>query len=229
MKTTTAIDVVNVTKTFGLTPALRGIDVSIAAGEVAAVMGPSGSGKSTLLHCMAGILLPGSGEVTTAGHNLGVLSEKARSALRLSSFGFVFQFGQLLPELTAIANVAVPLLFQGVARAAAEQQARECLGRLNLDDAVDKRPPQLSGGQAQRVAIARALVTKPAILFADEPTGALDTLSAENVMNLMLSQAQESGTTVVIVTHDPRTAAYCDRAIIVRDGRLGAMENERAS
>ena len=161
---------------FGSTPALRGADVGVEAGEILAVMGPSGSGKSTLLHCLAGILTPDSGEIRFAGERIDTMSETKRSALRRDRFGFVFQFGQLVPELTAAENVALPLLLAGTARGAAMAAARDWLARLDLADVGERRSGELSGGQAQRVALARGLVADPSVLFADEPTGSLDSL-----------------------------------------------------
>jgi putative ABC transport system ATP-binding protein len=183
-------------------------------------MGPSGSGKSTLLHCLAGILVPDAGEVRLAGRRVDTLSEAERSALRRDRFGFVFQFGQLVPELTAEENVALPLLLRGVRRSAALAEARAWFGRLGLDGLQGRRSGELSGGQAQRVALARGLVGRPEVLFADEPTGSLDSLTGEQVMDLLVGAAAECGTTVVLVTHDARVAAYADREVVVRDGRV---------
>ncbi|WP_104191247.1 ABC transporter ATP-binding protein [Cryobacterium sp. Y82] len=211
-------------KSFGATDALRGIDLDIQRGEVVAVMGPSGSGKSTLLHCLAGVVLPDSGTVSVGGILVTALTEARRSALRLTEFGFVFQFGQLLPDLTAVDNITIPLLLAGMKRRQALTAAHEALGRLGLAGAADQLPGELSGGEAQRVAIARALVTQPSVLFADEPTGSLDSLAAENVLTAMLELVREAGTTLVMITHDPRTAAYADREIIVRDGQLAAAD-----
>lgn len=212
---------------FGQTAALRGIDLDVHAGEVLAVMGPSGSGKSTLLHCLAGVLVPDGGSVTyrPAGRTpaeTSALGEPERARLRLTDFGFVFQFGQLLPELTAADNVSIPLLLSGTRRPEALRRSTELLERLGLDGLGAKLPGELSGGQAQRVAVARALVTSPAVVFADEPTGSLDSLASENVLTLMLELVRESGATVVMITHDARTAAYADREVIVRDGAIGA-------
>ncbi|MFJ3789389.1 ABC transporter ATP-binding protein [Kitasatospora sp. NPDC090091] len=216
---TTLIEARDLTLSFGETPALRGASLAVDAGEVLAIMGPSGSGKSTLLHCLAGILTPDSGEVHFAGRRLDTMTEAERSALRRDTFGFVFQFGQLVPELTAEENVALPLLLRGTKRAAALAEARPWFARLGLDGMERRRSGELSGGQAQRVALARGLVARPQVLFADEPTGALDSLTGEQVMELMVGAAREQGTAVVLVTHEPRVAAYADREAMVRDGR----------
>jgi putative ABC transport system ATP-binding protein len=214
---------------FGQTPALRGADISVQVSEIVAVMGPSGSGKSTLLHCLAGILVPDSGEVHVNGQRLDTLRDAERSTLRRTRFGFVFQFGQLVPELTAEENVAMPLLLAGVHRATALRTAGEWFARLDLGGLEKRRSGELSGGEAQRVALARGLVTRPEILFADEPTGALDSLMGEQVMNLLTSSARQQGTTVVLVTHEPRVAAYADREVMVRDGRVTALTVARAA
>jgi putative ABC transport system ATP-binding protein len=208
-------------KSFGTTPALRGVDVSVAAGEVLAVMGPSGSGKSTLLHCLAGILTPDSGAVTFDGRRIDRLGDRERSVLRRTSFGFVFQFGQLVPELPLRENIALPLLLARRGRRVAAAAADVWLARLGLEAVADRVPGELSGGQGQRGAIARALVTSPRLLFADEPTGALDTVGGDQVMELLVDVAKAEGAGVVIVTHEPRVAAYADRQVIVRDGRVG--------
>ena len=205
---------------FGETPALRGADLSVQHGEVLAVMGPSGSGKSTLLYCLAGILVPDSGEVSFDGQRLDTMHEQQRSRLRRDRFGFVFQSGQLVPELTAEENVALPLLLGGTRRKEALRGARAWFERLELDGLEGHRAGEMSGGQAQRVALARGLVAHPDVLFADEPTGSLDSLTGELVMGLMTDAAREEGTTVVLVTHEPRVAAYADREVIVRDGRV---------
>jgi putative ABC transport system ATP-binding protein len=208
---------------FGSTPALRGATVALEAGEIVAVMGPSGSGKSTLLHCLGGILVPDGGEVQFAGRRIDRLPEGERSALRRDRFGFVFQFGQLVPELTAEENVALPLLLGGARRPEALRRARPWFGRLDLAGLEGRRSGELSGGQAQRVALARGLVAGPEVLFADEPTGALDSLTGEHVMELLVGAAREHGTTVVLVTHEPRVAAYADREVVVRDGTVTAL------
>jgi putative ABC transport system ATP-binding protein len=205
-------------KSFGPTKALDGASMSVHAGEVVAVMGPSGSGKSTLLHCLAGIIQPDEGTVTYAGQELSSLPDGPRSALRRTDFGFVFQFGQLVPELSCLENVALPLRLGGLRRRAAEVKAREWLDRLEVADVAGKRPGEASGGQGQRVAVARALVMGPKAVFADEPTGALDSLNGEHVMRLLTSAAKDSGAAVILVTHEARVAAYSDREVIVRDG-----------
>ncbi|ARH92968.1 ABC transporter ATP-binding protein [Streptomyces sp. MOE7] len=210
-------------KAYGPTPALDGADFSIHPGEVVAVMGPSGSGKSTLLHCLAGIIAPDSGTVRYGDRELTAMSDAERSALRRADFGFVFQFGQLVPELTALENVALPLRLNGTKRKEAERQAREWLERLEVDTVADRRPGELSGGQGQRIAVARALATRPRVVFADEPTGALDSLNGERVLTLLTDAARDNRAAVVLVTHEARVAAYSDREIVVRDGKVKDM------
>ena len=217
------IEARGVVRSFGQTPALRGASVSVTAGEILAVMGPSGSGKSTLLHCLSGILPPDSGEIWFDGRRIDAMGEARRSALRRDHFGFVFQFGQLVPELTAEENIALPLLLAGSRRAAALERARPWFGRLGLDGLEQRRSGELSGGQAQRVALARGLVADPRLLFADEPTGSLDSVAGELVMNLLTAAVRDQGTTLVLVTHEPRVAAYADREVIVRDGKVNAL------
>jgi len=212
-----------VTKSFGRTQALRGVDVSVLAGEVLAVMGPSGSGKSTLLHCLAGILRPDDGEVWFSAQRIDQLNETRRSELRRDRFGFVFQFGQLVPDLPVIENVMLPLLLAGRRRSRARAQATALLARLELDGLEHRWPGELSGGQAQRVAVARALVADPSVIFADEPTGSLDTLAGERVMELLTDCARERKASIVVVTHEARVAAYADREVVVRDGRIAAL------
>lgn len=212
-----------ITRSFGVTEALRGIDIDVAAGEVLAIMGPSGSGKSTLLHCLAGILRPDSGQVCFGARRIDTLGERARSELRRQQFGFVFQFGQLISELPAIENVMLPLQLAGQGRAAARAASGELLSRLGLDKVARRRPGEMSGGQAQRVAVARALVAKPKVIFADEPTGSLDSLAGERVLDLLVDCAREQDASVVLVTHEPRVAAYADREVMVRDGRVAAL------
>lgn len=215
----------NIKKSYGETHAMRGISLEIKRGEVLAIMGPSGSGKSTLLHTLAGITKPDSGKVYFNGLRIDNLTDKQRTLLRRSKFGFVFQFSQLVPELTAIDNVAVPLLLNGINRKAAYQKAEQWLNKVGITDAkLNHLANQLSGGQIQRVAIARAMVINPEVLFADEPTGSLDSLNSELVMKMFIKTAKDNGTTVVMVTHEPTIAAYADREIIVRDGKLEGAE-----
>jgi putative ABC transport system ATP-binding protein len=209
-------------KSFGPTAALRGANVTVGRGEFLAIMGPSGSGKSTLLHCLAGIFTADRGEVLFEGRSLSAMSEAERTRLRRTDYGFVFQFGQLVPELTAADNVALPLLLNRARRKAAYQTAAAWLERLGLGGKTGRRTGELSGGEAQRVAVARALAMNPRVIFADEPTGSLDSLTGEQVMELMTDLAREQGTTLVLVTHDARIAAYADRIVTVRDGLAAA-------
>ncbi|MEL5956736.1 ABC transporter ATP-binding protein [Streptomyces sp. CLV115] len=212
-------------KAYGRTPALDGASFSIHPGEVVAVMGPSGSGKSTLLHCLAGIVTPDRGTITYAGRELSAMSDAERSALRRTEFGFVFQFGQLVPELTCVENVALPIRLNGAKRKDAERTARHWLERLEVEDVGAKRPGEVSGGQGQRVAVARALAASPKVIFADEPTGALDSLNGERVMELLTEAARSTNVAVVLVTHEARVAAYSDRDVTVRDGRTRDLEH----
>ncbi|MGW1781422.1 ABC transporter ATP-binding protein [Streptomyces sp. NPDC002143] len=214
----------NLKKAYGPTMALDGAEFSIHAGEVVAVMGPSGSGKSTLLHCLAGIVTPDSGSIRYGDRELATMTDAQRSQLRRSEFGFVFQFGQLVPELTCVENVALPLRLNGTPRGQAERTALSWMERLEVDDLGKKRPGEVSGGQGQRVAVARSLVTSPRVVFADEPTGALDSLNGERVMELLTEAARSANAAVVLVTHEARVAAYSDREIVVRDGKSRDME-----
>jgi putative ABC transport system ATP-binding protein len=207
-----------VTRSFGPTRALRGADLAVDRHEIVAVMGPSGSGKSTLLYCLAGILTPDTGEVVFDGARVDQLDERARTELRRRRFGFVFQFGQLVPELSAVENVALPLLLEGHARDRSRAEAAGWLGRLGIGDLGARRPGELSGGESQRVALARALVAGPDVIFADEPTGSLDSFAGGQVMDLLVDSARVQRTTVLLVTHDARVAAYADREVVVRDG-----------
>ena len=219
----------SVTKTYGPNTVLRGVSLDIYPGESVAIMGPSGSGKTTLLHALAGIITMDSGSVhiTTphpgAGPNtvdLGSLTEKQRTALRAGGFGFIFQQGLLVPELTTEENVALAAMLAGGGRAQARVAAVDLLTKLGLGDKLQCRIGELSGGQAQRVAIARSQVTGAPITFADEPTGALDTATAQEVMNLLLALIPQQGKTLVIVTHDPQVAQRCSRIIHLRDGQI---------
>ncbi|WP_172639373.1 ABC transporter ATP-binding protein [Streptomyces tailanensis] len=205
-------------KEHGRTRALRGVSLELGAGEILAVTGASGSGKSTLLHCLAGIVRPDEGSVAYAGKRLDQLPEKQLSELRRTDFGVVFQFGQLIPELTAVDNVALPLLLAGTPRLQARARAGEWLERFGVRGQEEQRPGEMSGGQAQRVSLARALVTGPKVVFADEPTGALDSLASEQVMAALVHTARESGTAVLLITHDAQIAAYADREVTLKDG-----------
>jgi putative ABC transport system ATP-binding protein len=211
-------------KAHGGNEALRGASVELRAGEILAVTGASGSGKSTLLHCLAGIVRPDDGSVTYGGERLDRLPEKRLSALRRTEFGVVFQFGQLIPELTALDNVALPLLLAGISRKDAHERAGEWLERFGVRGQAELRPGGMSGGQAQRTSLARALVTGPKIVFADEPTGALDSLASEQVMTALVHTARESGTAVLLITHDAQVAAYADREVRLSDGTVSALE-----
>jgi putative ABC transport system ATP-binding protein len=211
-------------KSYGPTAALAGASIHIESGEIVAVMGPSGSGKSTLLHCLAGIVQPDAGTVTYDGRQVSAMSDVERSALRRGEFGFIFQFGQLIPELTCLENVALPLRLSGVKRREAERRAGAWLEQLEVTDVAAKLPGQVSGGQGQRVAVARALVTGARVIFADEPTGALDSLNGERVMVALTRAARETGAAVVLVTHEARVAAYGDREVVVRDGVAKDLE-----
>ena len=209
-------------KSFGVTRALQGASLEVGRGELVAIMGASGSGKSTLLHCLAGIFKPDGGAVYFEGKKLDTMNEEERTKLRRTAFGFVFQFGQLVPELTAEDNVALPLLLNQVSRNEAYAKARSWFKPLGIEGKEKRRTGELSGGQSQRVALARALVLQPRVIFADEPTGSLDSLAGEQVMELFVDAVRKQGTTVVLVTHDSRIAAYADREIMVRDGRVTA-------
>ncbi|MGW4866733.1 ABC transporter ATP-binding protein [Streptomyces chartreusis] len=211
-------------KAHGRNEALRGATVELRPGEILAVTGASGSGKSTLLHCLAGIVRPDSGAVTYGGERLDRLPERRLSELRRTEFGVVFQFGQLIPELTALDNVALPLLLGGARRQEAQASAGEWLERFGVRGQEELRPGEMSGGQAQRVALARALATGPKVVFADEPTGALDSLASEQVMSALTHTARESGTAVLLITHDAQVAAYADREVRLADGAVLLLE-----
>ena len=220
MPVTPIISAKNIKKSYGQTSVLHGVSLDVKQGEVLAIMGPSGSGKSTLLHSLAAIIPVDSGEILFGGRNIGKLNDNKRSILRRTAFGFVFQFSQLVPELTVIDNVALPLLLNGVSRNKAYTEAKKWLEAVGLADKHESTPGEISGGQMQRVAIARAMVVRPKILFADEPTGSLDSLNSEHVMELFIKTAKDNGTTVIMVTHEPSIAAYADREIVVRDGQI---------
>ncbi len=210
----------DIKKAYGKTHALRGASLEVKKGEVLAIMGPSGSGKSTLLHSLAAIISIDSGEIRLNGKRIDKLPDDKRSILRRTMFGFVFQFGQLVPELTVEDNVALPLLLNKKDKKEAYKKAKRWIAEVGLSGKENNLPGELSGGQAQRIAIARAMVIEPQILFADEPTGSLDTFNSEKVMELFIKTAKEHGTTVIMVTHEPSIAAYADREIVVRDGKI---------
>lgn len=207
-------------KRYGQTHALAGVDIAIRPGEVVAIVGPSGSGKTTLLHVLAGILPADEGVVLLDGTRIDQYGETQRSKLRRSEFGFVFQAGMLVGELTAEENAALPMLLSGASRPKAMRAAREWLARLGLSGLEGRRPGELSGGQAQRVAIARALAHQPRVIFADEPTGALDTRTGAETIGALLGAAKQSGAAVVIVTHDPTVAERAERVVEIRDGLI---------
>lgn len=212
------------TKTYGPTVALAGVDLAVGAGEAVAVMGPSGSGKTTLLHCLAGILRPDQGCIVLQGRggpvSIDGLSDADRARLRREEFGFVFQQGLLLPELTALENAALPLMIAGVERRQAEQHAAGWLAHLGLTGLEERRLGQMSGGQVQRVAIARSQVAGPSVTFADEPTGALDQATSSDVLSALLQATAGRGRTLVMVTHDEGVAARCSRVIRLQDGHV---------
>ncbi len=200
--------------------ALRGIDLSLQRGEFVAIMGPSGSGKSTLLHLLGGLDSPTEGQITLSGRRLAQMSDDEVTIVRRRQVGFVFQFYNLLPTLSAAENVALPLLLDGKRDREIAQRIEEMLRLVGLSDRRDHKPDQLSGGQQQRVAIARALITGPAIVLADEPTGNLDRSAGTEILNLLRRACDGEGQTILMVTHDPYAASYADRVVFLRDGRI---------
>jgi putative ABC transport system ATP-binding protein len=218
------IEAQNLTKIYGsgatAVTALDHVNLTINKGEFVAVMGPSGCGKSTLLHLLGGLDKASHGDVVIDGHNLNDLSDDRLTELRRRKIGFVFQFFNLIPVLSAAENAALPITLDGVRPADAKKKSAEWLTRFGLGERLTHRPDQLSGGQQQRVAVARALVAEPSLILADEPTGNLDTRAGDEIANLLRDVSKQYGRTVVMVTHDPRIAAYADRIVFLKDGQV---------
>lgn len=233
-RSTPVIQARGLTKTYPGAHALRGVDLDIARGSSVAIMGPSGSGKSTLLHVIAGLVTPNAGTVRfhdPAGDmtEITTLKRAGRARLRREAFGFVFQQGLLMPELTAVENIAVGGMMAGLSRSRSMAAALQWLDRLGLSSHAQHRIGQLSGGQAQRVAVARSQIADPPITFADEPTGALDSVTSDEVMSVLLAATSGRGRTLVIVTHDARVAARAERIVTVHDGLLGPAPSPAGS
>ena len=212
------IQATNIRKSFGDLQVLRGVDFQAAQGEVVSITGASGAGKTTLLQILGTLSTPDSGSLTIDGTDVLALGSKELAAFRGRRIGFVFQFHHLLPEFTALENVMIPALIAGRSAKEADAAARELLDNVGLTGRISHKPAELSGGEQQRVAIARALVNRPAVLFADEPTGNLDSATKEEIHRLFFDLRDRLGQTIVIVTHDPALAALCDRSLTMRDG-----------
>lgn len=228
---TAIINIDNVVKTYESgsqqVRALKGVSLSVERGEMVAIMGPSGCGKTTLLNCASGLDVVDGGRITIAGADLAELSDKTRTTFRARNMGFVFQTYNLLPVLSAVENVELPLIVSGVNPREARQRALQALETVSLRQLANNRPAQLSGGQRQRVTIARSLVNEPDIVWADEPTGALDSKTADDIMQLMETLNREKGLTFVIVTHDPAIGARCNRVVRMRDGVIVSEESHK--
>lgn len=214
------IDLRGLRLAYGEVEALCDVSLRVDCGESVALVGASGSGKSSLLYCASGLVFPDSGSVRVGGVDLGSLDGEGLAALRRTEFGFVFQFSELVPELTLQDNVGLPLDLLGVGRRERRERVGELMAGLGLEHRANARPGQVSGGEAQRAAVARALVHRPSVVFADEPTGALDSLNGERVLDRLLGLTRESGTVLVLVTHDARVAARADRVVTLADGQI---------
>ena len=210
----------NVRKVFGKVVAVKDLSLTIRDNEFIVLLGPSGCGKSTLLHLLGGLDKPSSGSVTLEGQNMNELDDDHLTELRRRKLGFIFQFYNLIPVLTAVENTALPVTLDGMKPAEAYKKAADWLARFEMQNYLARRPDELSGGQQQRVAIARALVAEPALVLADEPTGNLDTRSSGEIASLLRQVSKEYGRAVIMVTHDPRIAAYADRIVFLKDGKI---------
>ena len=214
------VEAKNITKSFGALQVLRGVDFAAEAGEIVSITGASGAGKTTLLQILGTLMTPDSGTLSIAGNDVTSLPQRQLAAFRGRQIGFVFQFHHLLPEFTALENVAIPALIAGTGRSEATKRAKALLQKVGLEGRISHKPAELSGGEQQRVAIARALVNSPAVVFADEPTGNLDSVTKEEIHRLFFDLREQLGQTFVIVTHDPALAAMCDRSLTMKDGQF---------